>query len=75
MSFSDLNLDVVRVIIMISLIVAFLGMWAWAWSSKRKDVYDRASMLPLEEDNGHIPPENERLQSKQGTDKQERIEE
>jgi len=72
---SDVNLDVVRIIIMIALIVAFLGMWAWAWSSKRKDVYDRASRLPLEEDFGQIPPDNERLQSKQGNDKQERIEE
>jgi cytochrome c oxidase cbb3-type subunit 4 len=75
MSLADLNLDVVRIAIMIILIIAFLGMWAWAWSSKRKDVFDQASMLPLEEDNGRIPPENERPQNKQSKDKQERIEE
>jgi cytochrome c oxidase cbb3-type subunit 4 len=75
MSLADLNLDAVRIVIMIILIVAFLGMWAWAWSSRRKQTFDRASMLPLEEDNGQVPPENERLREKQGKHKQEGIEE
>lgn len=55
MSLTDLNLNLVRGILMIALIVAFLGMWAWAWSGKRKEVFHEASMLPLEEDNGQIP--------------------
>ena len=59
MSFMDLNIDLLRAIIMIGLIIAFLGMWAWAWSSKRKDVFHEASMLPLEEDDGHIPQDSE----------------
>jgi len=75
MSLADLNLDAARAIIMIVLILAFLGMWAWAWSSKRKKTFHRASMLPLEEDHGQVPPENERLRDKQGIDKKERIEE
>jgi len=55
MSFSGLDLDLVRGILMVVLIIAFLGMWVWAWSGKRKQVFHDASMLPLEEDNGQIP--------------------
>ncbi len=58
MNLADLNLDLVRAILMIALIVAFLGMWAWAWSGKRKKAFHDASMLPLEEDDGQIPQEN-----------------
>jgi cytochrome c oxidase cbb3-type subunit 4 len=75
MSFADINLDVVRVVLMIVLIVAFLGMWAWAWSSRRKETFHEASMLPLEEDNGHVPQENQRESGVQAKDKQARIEE
>lgn len=67
----ELNTDLVRGLLMIALIIAFLGMWAWAWSSKRKRVFHDASMLPLEEDNGQIP----RNHRPEGQDKQERIEE
>ena len=55
MNLTELNMDLVRGILMIVLIIAFLGMWAWAWSAKRKKVFDDASMLPLEEDDGQIP--------------------
>jgi cytochrome c oxidase cbb3-type subunit 4 len=34
------------------LLIVFAGIWAWAWSRKRKKGFDRASRLPLEEDNG-----------------------
>jgi cytochrome c oxidase cbb3-type subunit 4 len=68
---SELNMDLVRVILMIALIIAFLGMWVWAWSSKRKRVFHDASMLPLEEDDGQIP----RGHGQDGKDKQDRIEE
>lgn len=64
-------MDLVRVILMIALIIAFLGMWVWAWSSKRKEVFHDASMLPLEEDDGQIPLGH----GQDGKDKQDRIEE
>jgi cytochrome c oxidase cbb3-type subunit 4 len=75
MSFADINLDVVRVVLMIVLIVAFLGVWVWAWSSRRKETFHEASMLPLEEDYGQVPQENERTSGRQAKDKQARIEE
>jgi cytochrome c oxidase cbb3-type subunit 4 len=59
MNFLEMNIDLVRGLIMVGLIIAFLGMWAWAWSSKRKDVFYEASMLPLEDDDGHIPQESD----------------
>jgi cytochrome c oxidase cbb3-type subunit 4 len=42
-------------IMLIVLMGAFIGLWIWAWSRKRKETFREASMLPLEEDNGIIP--------------------
>ena len=44
-----------RGVVLVVLLIAFLGVWAWAWSSDRKQVFHDASMLPLEEDDRHIP--------------------
>ena len=30
--------------------IAFIGIWAFAWSSRRKADYDAQAALPLEED-------------------------
>ncbi|MEJ2257015.1 MAG: CcoQ/FixQ family Cbb3-type cytochrome c oxidase assembly chaperone [Woeseiaceae bacterium] len=30
--------------------IAFIGIWAWAWSSRRKKDFDESAALPLEED-------------------------
>lgn len=48
----DLSLDTtwVRGAILIAMIIGFMGMWAWAWSKKRKPDFDRMAQLPLEED-------------------------
>jgi cytochrome c oxidase cbb3-type subunit 4 len=32
------------------LIVLFIGTWVWAWSSRRREQFDAAARLPLEED-------------------------
>lgn len=31
-------------------LLAFLGVWAFAWSRHRKEDYDASAQLPLEED-------------------------
>jgi len=36
------------------LLVLFIGICIWAYSSKRKPMFDRAAQLPLETDDG--PP-------------------
>ncbi|MBT8049758.1 MAG: CcoQ/FixQ family Cbb3-type cytochrome c oxidase assembly chaperone [Gammaproteobacteria bacterium] len=53
MDFFDLNL--VRGLLLILLIVGFLGIWAWAWSRHRKRDFEQMSMLPLEEDRDEAP--------------------
>ena len=32
------------------LIAVFIGGWAWAWSPRRRDTFDAAARLPLQED-------------------------
>ena len=58
----DINL--VRAAVLILLIVGFLGIWAWAWSKKRKADFHAASMLPLEEDDGTVPQHDSESDSK-----------
>jgi len=53
MEFIDINL--VRGLVLILLIVGFVGIVAWAWSRNRKEEFEEMSMLPLEEDQGTVP--------------------
>jgi cytochrome c oxidase cbb3-type subunit 4 len=34
------------------LTVLFIGVWVWAFSSRRRDQFNRAAQVPLEEDVG-----------------------
>ena len=52
---SSIDINLVRGILLVLLILAFFGIWAWAWQSKQKPAFREASMLPLEEDDGRIP--------------------
>ena len=47
-------------IMLLVLIGAFIGLWVWAWSHKHKERFHDASMLPLEEDDGTIPGNEDR---------------
>jgi len=40
----------------LSLFVLFVGIIAWAWSSKRREDFEQSARLPLDDD----PPEEER---------------
>jgi len=51
----SLDSSLIRGVVLILMILAFLGIWAWAWSRNRKEAFDAASMLPLEEDDGVVP--------------------
>ncbi len=39
-----------RGIITAVIFIAFIGIWAWAWSSRRKKDFDESAALPLEDD-------------------------
>lgn len=41
------------------LLFSFVGLWIWAWSSRRKAEFDASAQLPLEEDNGMSSLEQE----------------
>ena len=43
-------IGVVRGMITLSLLLSFVGLFIWAWSSRRKDLFNRMAQLPLEDD-------------------------
>ena len=47
-----LDINVIRGVVLIILMAAFIGLWIWAWSDKRKTEFDAAAQLPLEERGG-----------------------
>jgi len=53
--FDFLDSNLIRGVVLILMILAFLGIWGWAWSRNRKKDFREASMLPLEEDDGQVP--------------------
>ena len=56
----SLDINLVRAAVLILLILGFLSLCAWAWSSNRKQAFHDASMLPLEEDDGQVPQNDSR---------------
>jgi cytochrome c oxidase cbb3-type subunit 4 len=38
------------------LLAVFIGGWAWAWSPRRREAFDKAARVPLQEDNGEDSP-------------------
>lgn len=45
-----MDLVTLRSIFTVLIFVAFIGVWIWAWSSKRKQAFDEAANLPFVED-------------------------
>jgi cytochrome c oxidase cbb3-type subunit 4 len=43
-------IGLVRGMITLSLLLLFIGLVIWAWSSRRKDLFDRMAQLPLEDE-------------------------
>lgn len=60
LEFLDSNL--IRGAVLVLMILAFLGIWSWAWSRNRKESFDHASMLPLEEDEDQVPQNNNKIE-------------
>jgi cytochrome c oxidase cbb3-type subunit 4 len=47
---SEETLGVLRGLATLFAMLAFLGVCAWAWSRRRRQKFDDAAQLPLEED-------------------------
>jgi cytochrome c oxidase cbb3-type subunit 4 len=45
-----MELVTLRSIFTVLVFVTFIGIWIWAWSSKRKKAFDEAANLPFVED-------------------------
>lgn len=54
-----MDINLLRGILLVLLIIGFLGLVAWAWSRNRKPDFEQAARLPLEEDGGQVPEEEE----------------
>jgi cytochrome c oxidase cbb3-type subunit 4 len=42
-----MDVNDMRVVVMLLGLVLFLGIWAWCWSSKRREGFDEAARLPF----------------------------
>ena len=58
-----MDINTIRGVLTIVLMIAFLGLVVWAWSSKRKETFDKLSQMPLEEDDGQVPENKSRSES------------
>jgi cytochrome c oxidase cbb3-type subunit IV len=45
-----MDVNDMRVVLMLLGLVLFLGIWAWTWSSRRKAAFDEAARLPFLDD-------------------------
>jgi cytochrome c oxidase cbb3-type subunit IV len=55
-----MDLNTLRAGITVVALITFLGIVAWAWSSRRKADFEAAARLPLDEDDGANTGENAR---------------
>lgn len=46
----DLDLNLARSIVTVAAFATFIGIVIWAWSGARRERFDAAALLPLEED-------------------------
>ena len=44
------GMGVVRGAVCAVLLLAFIALWLWAYSARRRPMFDRAAQLPLEDD-------------------------
>ena len=46
-----MDINTLRGVFTLLALIAFVGVWIWAWSSKRKSSFDEAANLPFADDN------------------------
>jgi cytochrome c oxidase cbb3-type subunit 4 len=47
-----MDVNDMRVVVMVLGLVLFLGIWAWTWSSRRRADFDEAARLPFVDESG-----------------------
>lgn len=53
---------IVRGLVAGVLLIAFMALWAWAYSGRRRASFDSLSRLPLEDDDYHTVPSRGEVQ-------------
>ncbi len=56
-----MDINDLRGILTAIIFIAFIGIWAWAWSSRRKKDFEESAALPLEEDTDIARKERENV--------------
>lgn len=54
------SLGLVRGVLTAVLFAAFIALWFWAWSSKRRPDFTAAALLPLEDESSSLPRSEQR---------------
>ena len=54
-----MDINMIRAGVTVAALITFLGIVAWAWSSRRRADFDSAARLPLEEDDDAAAREKE----------------
>ena len=52
-----MDINTIRAAITVAALITFLGIVAWAWSSRRNADFEAAARLPLDEDDNALPGE------------------
>ena len=50
----QLDLDILRSAVTVALFLLFISLCIWAWSSRRREEFDAAAMLPFDSTDGPI---------------------
>lgn len=50
-----MDINDLRSLITVLAFIAFIGIVWWAYSDRRKQAYDEAAMLPLDDDSPYVP--------------------
>jgi len=56
-----MDINDLRGILTAIIFFAFIGIWVWAWSHRRKDDFEASAALPLEEDTHLISKDRENI--------------
>ena len=54
-----MDINTIRAGVTVAALITFLGIVAWAWSSRRRADFDAAARIPLDEDDAATPGEKQ----------------
>ena len=55
-----MDVNDLRVLVMVAGLALFLGIWVWSWSAKRREAFDEAARLPFADDESGLQARGEK---------------